>query len=510
MGPRSPERPPVGAQEKNPDVKRFPVILSGISPKLTPAQSEQLRSVLVDDVLSGDEPLDKEAQNYLHLAFSHFGRESRRDESIKGIYENVTLAIEQYFSRVLDKMFEAQKLDMKTFEWIMDQIVQFRKVQVYSHIDSTLYSTLLKKYDAMFRKAVAGGGLDLKSFIDGKVAKMNPVSFDNAESESASAIFEVMMIEFPDLIFKDGKKFFVKNGEDKFEIVPIADTVGGVYISLHLKSDPLVMVNMTDSLLGEVLKNGSFGECIDRAMVSRNNEKQNSEYLSGVDLPKDKKIAHIKFIADEYEGMMGSIVPDTVMGSVLMGAILEKKYPKLKSEIVVVYRDNALAIVKSFIDKELKVGAKMIILDLYDHGDSEKGFSGMNISPNEFFDLLESYPDVQFQINSIACFGAGLKDALMARKDLMKRVNLFVQTKSNMPNLVATMKQEVSIHKNFSTYYDLFLMQALLDGKSYGEAVKSANDQVKVLIGLDPEAVIEGRYIAGIGGHGSDLDVNLG
>ena len=163
-----------------------------------------------------------------------------------------------------------------------------------------------------------------------------------------------------------------------------------------------------------------------------------------------------------------------------------------------VFSDSPLQSITNLIKKDYLKGVRNFYLDFYTHGSQSELKYKNPINSVHLVSLMHQFPQAKFVINTMACFGGGLmpglKNAANKDKNLADRLMLFTQTKSDLPNLPGGIQNQNKRAEFYSTYYQLFFIQALQQGKKFGEAHHYADQQAKKIVYLDAEALIKGEY----------------
>ena len=260
---------------------------------------------------------------------------------------------------------------------------------------------------------------------------------------------------------------------------------------------------------------------LNEAKSNRTSELKDPAKVKDFDLPKNRQIGYIGLIdleatADPFEA--GSIddvkcLPE-IMNSIGYNFVVNKR-GRNAIEVNANPKDVIEAEIQSFVNK----GVTDICLKLSAHGNErgvyfqsqEKGKSYV-FTPRDLTGTLNKFLNCNFTIATDACSAGGFEDALKRYRDpsgVDGRVMLFVQSKIlgynqegrlkgipgqvnlqiiQIPNglisVPALSKAQIS-PKAFSTYYDTFLYNHLLNGERYGMAHWLADQDVKRLISCD-------------------------
>ena len=132
-------------------------------------------------------------------------------------------------------------------------------------------------------------------------------------------------------------------------------------------------------------------------------------------------------------------------------------------------------------------------IDIFSHGSKDHFVFEKQLQAKDIVQITKDFPQCTFTYNTIACYGAGMMKGTLENtdfakdKELQSRLTVFTQSKGDIPNLPA--------YSTAVTMYYVHLMQALNDGKSYGEAHRRADIEVKKYLPVDAEAVIDGQKL---------------
>lgn len=302
---------------------------------------------------------------------------------------------------------------------------------------------------------------------------------------------------------ESNKTYFAWEGEEwLIQYAPL-----GIGITLTHKSNPNIMGTLNARDIVEAVQEWNKNKnsqkiqnLIDWIYIEYEKEKQGQEMLMQYDLPKDQKIHFYCIIPKAYD----SVILPTKVTINLMKKSLSLCYPRLEVQEDILER-NPLPVLREKIAQDYQNGIRYFALDIYSHGNNAGlHFPDGYVTAQDLQEIFDRYPDAFFQINTVACHGGNLIDdsaqILNGEKDHNRNVAFFTQTKSNIPNLVHDVIKNDSGYKD-TTYLHIF-MKALLDGKTYGQAHHIADQSVKRIMGINPEALIKGKII----GRGDIID----
>jgi hypothetical protein len=161
---------------------------------------------------------------------------------------------------------------------------------------------------------------------------------------------------------------------------------------------------------------------------------------------------------------------------------LETKYRITTSNPKITWDPES--VIKSTI-KENYPTQKNFFFDLYSHGKPTHLSFEKPITADLFIQLSKEYPDCKFFISTIWCYGWWLMDKIKDQTNL-NNLYIFTQTKKYLPNTPI----------GWSTAYYNIILQALKDGKTYGQAIYEADELSNQLNYSDPETFLWWEYIA--------------
>ena len=382
--------------------------------------------------------------------------------NISGVLKN-----SDYYERVMKIFHQAEAI-------LVDSL---SKENISQYIDSKIDGIASLKHDRLKERQDIFHGIIKRYVAEGIVQK------------------EEVNGEIRYFIMNENQRWNIElSGE--YKVVIIADENPDIFYNIYLKD-----LFTGDLYLKQVLDNIRHFKrnIVQVAEENYKREQESQDILKGFDLPKDQEIYHLRIFPNA--NIYDDVIARSLQFSSLLIGVLRKNYPQLTYAPPLFSSSRRVdADLKYAIQKEYERGCRYFSLDIYSHGD-KTGFvsfdtiHGPELSAQSLIELAEKFPDAHFTINTIACYGANLRpDLLKAFEDkpeLAKQFSVFLQTKPYIVNLGGT-QQSGEI---YATDYYLFFAQALLQGKTYGEAAAEADQRVKKTLKLNPESIIDGTFI---------------
>jgi hypothetical protein len=299
---------------------------------------------------------------------------------------------------------------------------------------------------------------------------------------------------------KNGEYFYVSKNSDgktrtwKVEIY----SEGGALLYFRsqdkAESGLVFAINMMDGLDGLENDPQQIDKKADEAVATYQKEhgKEQQDTLNNYDLPKDRKIAHIRLFPQTYDG----IVSKGLQSSMLLSTALKTRYKEAFIGRPPLFSDEPEKALRQEIQDVLKANggkAAHFCIDVFSHGSKDHFVFEKQLQAKDVVQIAKDFPQCTFTYNTIACYGAGMMKGTLENTDfatdkgLQSRLAVFTQSKGDIPNLPA--------YSTAVTMYYVHLMQALNDGKSYGEAHRIADIEVKKYLPVDAEAIIDGKKL---------------
>lgn len=280
------------------------------------------------------------------------------------------------------------------------------------------------------------------------------------------------------------------------------------FLLIHSTADAKLKRYVYAEDLTDMIHRSEIEDYIRNIRAERTQEAAGRELLRGYDIPHGKdKMLYQMFLPEIYD----PIVAATLTSLVGMRVLLETKFDATVPEFQFLGHEASGALVQ-FVQDAKRKGYETVQLDISQHG-SEEGFTNFGVpeldnehltNPYDLLGDLGNIKDVDINVSTIACHGAGLvpayEDHGKHQPDHLANISIFTQTKPDVINLVATLDREDSEFSRrnesiSSTYYLLAMLEALGQGMTYGEAVDYADQTSQEMSNLNPESVVDGVVI---------------
>lgn len=219
---------------------------------------------------------------------------------------------------------------------------------------------------------------------------------------------------------------------------------------------------------------------------------EQADALNNYDLPSDRNIFHLRVFPKTYN----IVSHKGLHTSMFLSNTLKQRYKDSMTIRPPIFSDDPEVSLRQEI-KTLFEGNKgkpiHLCIDIFSHG--QKGHFSFEkpLEAKHLVQIAKEFPQCSFTYNTIACYGAGMMQGMSNEKsfasdpNLQSRLAVFTQTKGDAVNVTAA--------SDAVTIYYMHLMQALNEGKSYGEAARRADLEVKAYLPIDAEALINGRKL---------------
>jgi hypothetical protein len=310
----------------------------------------------------------------------------------------------------------------------------------------------------------------------------------------------------PDFKSDKGKWYFQeKVGSDKKESwiieldTPYFRLHGDRYITLRHAAKPEMFISMTKEDFESDLKTHQLGARVAEARKHAALEELHSESLKTYDFPREGKIGYLRVFPDSFD----QVISATLQSSMLLSTALNHRYQDRFVSIEPIFNAAPTKSIIAEIERARRDGngPKFFCIDIYNHGSKEAVAFDYPLCASDMVEIAKKFPDCQFAFCTLACYGGGLREGFLKElekePELKKRMALFLQTKPNMPNYLASTESAFSMHPFSSTNYYLHLTEALYDPncKTFGEAVRRADLKTKEYMSLDAECILDGVLI---------------
>lgn len=245
--------------------------------------------------------------------------------------------------------------------------------------------------------------------------------------------------------------------------------------------------------------NVNFSYVLDKVKQAKENRKKEIEdptKIRNFNLPKNEQIGYIGlYDPDPDDVISAGTLDDVKYFPEMMSSLGYKMVSNEEGKYAFGVSDTQPeTIIENQIKEFLKRGVKNIYIKLDCHG-NEYGayFPGGVLTPRELMTIFDKYQECNFYISTVACRGAGFADALKRYNDPTGkegRIVVFLQSKIYALNQEGRLKGIEGVRgapKIFSSYYDVFLANYLINGRNYGEAHLLADQDAKKLVPCDAE-----------------------
>lgn len=277
-----------------------------------------------------------------------------------------------------------------------------------------------------------------------------------------------------------------------------------------------------------VTKSGSVNyeyllRMIDEAKESRESEIEDKAKIKSFDLSKTEPIGYIG-LADQNlncDPFLCGVVEDVGFFPELMSKAGYTFVTNKKGRNTISVMSSPKKIVEEEVEAFRKAGVKNIYLKLSSHGNETGTYfhdgKKYNIfTPRDLVDILNRFQDCKFTITIDACNNGGLSDAVKRYKDPSGntgRIYLFIQSKisgftqegrlkdtighadirflqlpSGLFSVPVLYKAQIA-PKPFSSYYNVFFYNHILNGEPFGRAHLKADEDTKKLVPCDAGAI---------------------
>lgn len=268
------------------------------------------------------------------------------------------------------------------------------------------------------------------------------------------------------------------------------------YIRFCNTTDPLKQMLFTPATLKYYVEVESLDKLVEDIEAWRICELANVEQLTAFELPEGAKTSYIRVFPDQHDDVIDSFITT----GMTMAATLKKRYGDAVEIAPLTFSDDAAITLSRAVHSAHTGGTRNFVIDLYGHGSYNSIHIGKDLTPADVVKLVDAYPDSTFIVSTVACHGGGfmlpLYDAVNERPERKDRLIFMSQTKSEVVNLHISSKKEDGLINNWgsSLYYGNF-QKKLLEGGTFGEAIRHADIETKKTISLDAGTLFMGNWI---------------
>lgn len=298
---------------------------------------------------------------------------------------------------------------------------------------------------------------------------------------------------------KDGNYFYScadRSGKIRKWRMSIETELFVCFRSTEPGEENLLFAAMPDDVMPVLANTATLDGVLQKTVddAARETSEAQKNAMDGYDLPRDRTIAHFRVFPSGYD----VVVEPAMTDSILMTSVLTRRYgnkvlpqpPLLTEDPVADLRVSISALLSG--PQQSAVNGLHIMVDIYAHGMKDYLVFGHKVRAADLLQLVKDFPACTFTFNTIACFGGGLVGGFENNSEfqndpaLQKRVAIFTQAKGSNPNKDAG-------YVRAGTIYNYYLMKFLQEGKTYGQAARMADREVKVTLPNDAEAIINGQ-----------------
>ncbi len=464
-----------------------------------------------------DSPRLEEALKDLSLEPSHLSEVLKSADRVKRKHpekyeKEFKERVAGYYANLLDKAAKewgASKKELPDYRNYMRQLYIFTLFE--SLIDRNVTPELvgeLTQLEQEMRQYLSSHQRDLDAFLKGARSEavdrsLTPPGFE----EHAEKILELLTVASAKV-----KRVKRKGGPDDFLIkhdneVWKFDLFGQLTLDeseslvvVRSKKDPARMAVMPLKRIIDFLEKDNFAGVVSIIDSNYEGETKYADLLAGFDLPKTGNIEHIRLTLDKFD----PVITPTFFGSTVFAERLRQFYPNLQVGSPIL-TSKPKEMLRQRVRKAYDAGTRQFFVDLYAHGTEEKLLFGSGLEAADLTAIVKEFPDAKFYFSTIGCYGGGLREGFLQEMErepeLKQRMALFLQTKPDVPNAIQGRVLEKAggevkkVAPGELTLYQMALLKALSEGKTFGGAIIDADKESKVRMYLDPETIIEGQLI---------------
>ena len=269
------------------------------------------------------------------------------------------------------------------------------------------------------------------------------------------------------------------------------------YIRFISDADPLQQIVLSPTALKTDMDSGGLSYVARRTELFRAAESLGKGDLKNFDLPKGQKTAYIRVFPEERD----SVIDGAVTNGMAMATTLRKVYGEDVDLKPLVFSTDAARDVTAAISSAHAEGRRSFFVDLYGHGGTNAISLGSDLTSEDVIKIVDAFPDSTFIFSTIACHGGHFVSRLHTQTqgvpDRQKRLLMMTQAKAGTVNLMVSGLQAdgryTDVHA--SLYYANF-QKKLLDGATFGAAIRYADLETKKATSLDGGTLFKGQWIA--------------
>ncbi len=308
---------------------------------------------------------------------------------------------------------------------------------------------------------------------------------------------------------KDGKLVYVSKGEREHPewTISFTDTETVIFRNNTLARG-LCAMDLRDFM--SIMEKKGLDAQLRQSLQEAKQEESGKGSMEKYDLPATGKMAHIRLFPGRSRDL---IAPANLSSAAFLSSALQQRYGDRMMITPLQFTDTPLAHLRELVadGHQNGKGISTFVVDIFEHGTREHIDFVKPLTASDLAALAREFPGCTFQINTIACFGGGLRAGFQKEfandPDLAKRMHVFLQTKPNLSNYIGHLENQGG-ENQWSTLYNVFLALGLSEGKTYGEAAMFADKAVKECSPQDAEALINGKLISALEDPGSESSRN--
>lgn len=362
--------------------------------------------------------------------------------------------------------------------------------------DAEEYTNAVRKHEKVLREK---WGSTMPQMLEERVASMKMLVTKETAS-SAQKILPALQrfgVDVSNFSIENDGLLYKKTsgqGEEKWKI---SINESGMTV-LRNENNPGAMLSMEFQNFLKAIENSEVEKLLDTANNNAKNEQEGQEILRAFDIPPNENVTHLRVLPKRSGD---DLAPANLSTAAFISSALQKRYGNRMKIAPLVISDNPMKEIRENIRREFANGngSKIFVIDIFEHGTEDQIDFVSPIKASDLAALGKEFTECQFQINTLACHGGGLRNGFQEEfaKDpaLAKRMNIFLQTKPSLVNYGGRIENNGKKMQWSSPYY-AHLAAGLYAGKTYGEAAADADQAVKEFSPQDAEAIINGKLIA--------------
>lgn len=450
---------------------------------LSSSESDQLKGIVRAFIAKASDLADKKEAAYSLKILFDFAKNKLKDEAltqrakqalVHSIQDAITDIRTVSKQQARDEAFVAMELELRPLFSLLSCDPDS------SHLVESRIWEIEQKMD-----------LDLPATVKGSIANLSGRQLPAIQSAPPAEYFG----ELFNLPMEHGE-YVLRTDAGAWRIASYASNKGDL-VALVSADVPGMSITVTSQELAVALEGGTVDRLLEQAQRTYAEERNNREQLQSYQLPGNGGV-HLRMFPRAFD----NTVSTNISSSMLFAKVLHRCYPALQTPPIL-FTDNPVRDVEHAVQEQYAKGQRFFLLDFYNHGSEEALLFQHQMKADDILRIAEKFPQAKFQINTIACFGGGLRKGLLQALERLpantperQNIILFAQVKPHTPNFSGdskTSRLPDAWNQSSSTPYYLYLMQSLLEGKSYGEAHADADAAAKELIFTDAEALWNGH-----------------